>query len=883
MDRPRPKSRALMPSTTSSRYFTNSSTSQLDAPSSSQSHSLRRLPKSSTPSVATPKRRQPAHSSSNSVSASTPNFTHSDILTSLSRPTTASGRKSRATNASSVLGIGEAHTIVCAVCEARGVSPSVGVAFVNTSLGEAVLSQICDNQSYVKTLHKIRINWPSRIVCISQATQGTKSSNLMPLLRTMFADIPIDVTHRSLWSESNGLEYINKLAFETDIQPIQVAIQGKYYAVCAFAAAMAQIEHQFSITFAPHTLRLHYQPSDDTMMIDISAIQCLEIVQNSHSTKSKDSLCGLLNHCATPMGTRMLRSNILQPPTLYESFMAPRYEAVEELTINDEMFLEIRKALKNFLDVEKLLTKVMLRPTISQAEQQINQVLMIKSFLEAAKDLHIAMNPATAPLLVKIRELCSLERIVAIQQKIGTVLESDVAYTKSALDLRNQRTFAVRSGISGVLDVSRQAYKELTEEIHHYVEQLNEKFSIVATLKFDNGRKYWLKLSIGDYNSVDPVGFFINVAKKRGVIECQTLDLVKLNMRLTDTSNEVVFRSDAIIEQLIGTLQSDASHLFKMCESVALMDMLASFAQISTTRDYVRPEITNRLALKSARHPLLDKLLAEKFVPNDYFATEQHCFHIVTGFNMGGKSTYIRAVALLQIMAQIGCFVPAEYASFSVIRNIFTRISLNDNIEAGLSSFSVEMRDMAFILRNVDQQSMVIIDELGRGTSTRDGLSIAIAMAEALIQSKAFVWFATHFLDLARVLANRPGVLNLHLASNCSISDDGIPHVTMLYKTERGPESDEQDYGINLAKAIGLPQTIIRKAEEFVRASRLRKDASQRNSEAQKLQRRRQLILSLHEALKQAKMDGAEEALPGYLRQLQHEFVTQMTAIEDDN
>ncbi|KAM3551814.1 hypothetical protein ARSEF4850_007691 [Beauveria asiatica] len=848
MDHSRLKSRALMPSVTSSRYFTHSTVSRSNTPASARTPAVRRSHKTTGPSAATPKSHQ-IFQSSNSAAASTPGLTPSNILTSLSRPTTASGRKSRATNASSV--VGEAHTIVCAVCEARGVSPSVGIAFVNTSLGEAILSQICDNQSYVKTLHKIRINWPSRIICLAQ---GTRPTGLMSLLRTMFADIPIDVTDRSFWSETKGIEYINKLAFETDIQPIQVAIQGKYYAVSALAAAMAQIEHQFSITFAPHSLRLRYQPSDDTMMIDISALQCLEIVQNSHSTKSKDSLFGLLNHCVTPMGNRMLRSNIIQPPTLYESFMAPRYDAVEELTLNDEMFLEIRKTLKKFLDVEKLLTKLITIPVIvaiPQAEQQINQVLMIKSFLEAAKELHLAMRPATAPLLVKIRELCSLERIAAMSQKIHTVLESDVAYTKSALDLRNQRTFAVRSGISGVLDVSRQAYKELTEEIHNYVEQLNEKFSVTAKLKFDNGRKYWLKLSIGDYNSVDPPGFFINVAKKRGAIECQTLDLAKLNMRLSDTSNEVVFRSDAIIEQLIATLQSDASHLFKMCESVGLMDMLASFTQL------------------------------KNFVPNDYFATEQHCFHIVTGFNMGGKSTYIRAIALLQIMAQIGCFVPAEYASFSVVHNIFTRISLSDNIEAGLSSFSVEMRDMAFILRNVDQQSMVIIDELGRGTSTRDGLAIAIAMAEALIQSKAFVWFATHFLELARALANRPGVLNLHLATDCSISEDGVPHMTMLYKTERGPEKDEQNYGINLAKAIGFPDSIIRPAEEYIRATRLRKEASKQSLEAQKLQRRRQLILGLHEALKQARVDGAEDALPGYLRQLQHEFVTQMAAIED--
>lgn len=236
MERSRIKPRSLMPSLSSSRYFTNTSASRSDTPASS--HSRRPKKSATTTSAATPKRNQPFQPISHPASASTPNLAPSDISASLSRPTTASGRKSRATNASSVLGIGEAHTIVCAVCEARGVSPSVGMAFVNTSIGEAVLSQICDNQSYVKTLHKIRINWPSRIVCLSQ---GSKSTSLTPLLQTMFGNTPIDETDRSFWSENQGLEYINKLAFETDIQPIQVAIQGKYYAVCALAAVRTRL------------------------------------------------------------------------------------------------------------------------------------------------------------------------------------------------------------------------------------------------------------------------------------------------------------------------------------------------------------------------------------------------------------------------------------------------------------------------------------------------------------------------------------------------------------------------------------------------------------------------------------------------------------------
>jgi DNA mismatch repair protein MSH4 len=272
--------------------------------------------------------------------------------------------------------------------------------------------------------------------------------------------------------------------------------------------------------------------------------------------------------------------------------------------------------------------------------------------------------------------------------------------------------------------------------------------------------------------------------------------------------------------------------------------------------------------------------MSGKFVPNDYYSTEQYCFHIVTGCNMSGKSTYIRAVALLQIMAQIGSFVPAEYAAFSMIHSIFARVSLDDNIESNLSTFSVEMREMAFILRNIDGKSLAVVDELGRATSNRDGLAIAIAMSEALIQSRASVWFATHFIDLTKVLADRPGVLNLHLAATSSTTEDGLPHITMLYRATSGAIRDEEHYGINLARAIGLPQSFIDKAEEVAKDLRRKREASKRSSESAKLIARRKLILNLQDALKQAKESGSEEALPGYLQRLQEEFVSRMEEIE---
>ncbi|KAF5025991.1 hypothetical protein F66182_1893 [Fusarium sp. NRRL 66182] len=851
-----------------------------------QSNDIRQLDNSATPRDYPSSRPQTSLSQYSGYApseTSTRPSTRASTVRPGTRPSTASGRKSRNTTASSILGLSETQDIVCAVSEARGVSPAVGVAFVNVSVGEVVISQICDNQSYVKTIHQIQLSAPSSIVFMSTACPPNNPSILFSLVQELIPQTQIDALDRSAWSEADGLECIQNLAFKDDIEPLKVATQGKFYAISSFAAAMKYIQQHFSISFIPHSLRIQYRPAEDTMMIDISAIQSLEIMQNVRNSKSKDSLFGLLNHTSTPMGSRMLRSNILQPPTRPDVSITPRYDALEELTTNEEMFLETRKALKLFHDTEKLLTKLIIVPTsadVQQVEEQINQVLMVKSFLDAIPELYTALRPANCLLLVKIREYCRPEIISSSLNKIRQTIEADVTYMKSALDLRNQRTFAVKAGINGMLDVARQAYKELTEDIHKHLDGLNEAHALDANLRYDNGRKYWLRLRAADFDDRPLPNILINVVRKKDKIECQTLDLIKLNLRLSDASNEVVIRSDAVVQDLLKELRHGVPHLFRVCESVALMDMIASFAQLATTRDYVRPDISSALALKAARHPVLDKAMNGNSVPNDYYSTEQYCFHIVTGCNMSGKSTYIRAVALLQIMAQIGSFVPAEYAAFPMIHSIFARVSLDDNIESNLSTFSVEMREMAFILRNIDDKSLAVIDELGRATSNRDGLAIAIAMSEALVQSRASVWFATHFIDLTRVLADRPGVLNLHLASTSCTTEDGLPHITMLYKAESGAIKDGEHYGINLARAIGLPQSFIDKAEEVANDLRSQREASKRSSQSAKLIARRNLILNLEDALKQAKDSGSERTLPEYLQRLQEKFVARMDEVD---
>ncbi|KAI8952097.1 muts domain V [Xylaria longipes] len=820
---------------------------------------------------------------STSVSQYSYSYSTSHSVTSSSRPSalrrqasTASGRKSRAT--SSIWGA-DSHVIICAVTEARGVTPSVGLAFVNITTNEAILSQICDTQFYVRTVHKIQMYEPSTILMVNTALPPNPKSNLVSIIEAELPGTTIEPLDRKYWSEHAGLEFIQSLAFRDDLEAIKVAIGGNFYAVCSFAAAVKYVELSCRVSIAAHSLRIRYQPSENTMMIDLSTIHSLELIQNLQEPRSKDCLFGLLNECLTPMGSRMLRSNIIQPSSQVESTLMPRYDALEELTMKEDMFFDIRRALKEFADVEKLLTSLVIVPqqsSISASEMAIDLVLGVKAFVIAVPQLREALAPARTDLLKRVYEICRPQVTQPVMDIIAETINDDVTAMKAPIDMRNQRTYAVKSGVHGLLDIARQTYKEATEDVYQHVDELSKEHELVVDVKFDNRRKFWLRLEQNTIEDRQLPDVFINKVAKNRWIECQTLILVQLNNRITDSHNEAVMLSDNVIQQLLDDIRECVPDLFRVCEGIALLDMVTSFAQSATTRDYVRAEVSDTLALKGARHPICERVNPEQFVPNDAYANEQHRFQIITGCNMSGKSTYIRMVALMQIMAQIGSFVPAQYAVFPIIQQLFVRMSTDDNIEANMSTFSLEMREMAFILRNINNKSLAIIDELGRGTSSRDGLAIALSISEALIQSGSTVWFATHFEELTRILGNRPGVLNLHLETDISLPSEDQARMTMLYKIKSGPVQDK-NYGLNLARVMGFPESFIEVAQEvsqtLTESIEQKKDAS----ESRQLLRQRKMILNLSSVLTQLMESDMDDAAMGsYLRHLQDEFVLQM-------
>ncbi|PIG83319.1 DNA mismatch repair protein Msh4 [Aspergillus arachidicola] len=752
-----------------------------------------------------------------------------DSFVPLSRQSSGPLRTRPPTTATSVA----SQEIICAVSESRGISSTVGLTFINLSTAEAVLCQICDSQTYVKTITKIGVFEPTEILFMNTA----KDSKLFYIIQENIQETTFTFLDRRDWSEKTGHEYVDRLAFPEDIESIKITLGGNYFAACCFAAVLRYVELELNKTFTSHSLRIRFEPSQGSMLIDLSTIVSLELIQNLQNARSKDSLFGLMNESLTPMGGRLLRANILQPSTEISKLSA-RYDAVEDLSTKGEMFVSVRQALKGFIDADKVLTSLILVPTkrtFQYVEQSVNIVIMLKTYL------------------------CAPAGHREVEELIESTLNEYVTYQTRPLDLRNQRIYCVRAGVNSLLDVARQTYKEANMDAADLITKLSESHGIALDLKFDTARQYYISISATEVDTLPEV--FINIYRKKNRIECQTLDLVKLNQKIIDAHNEVINMSDQTVHELIEDIRSEIAHLFRISEAIAMLDMLSAFAQLATNYDYVRAELADVLAIKSGRHPIREKIHTKKFIPNDAYATQQSRFQIITGCNMSGKSTYIRSLALMTIMAQIGSFIPAEYASFPIVHQLFARVSTADDLEANVSTFAAEMREMAFILRNIESRSMVIVDELGRGTSTTDGLAIAIAIAEALVESHA-LW--------RRQPPSRGGDIPRH------VQDDDV------VQNSRGPETN-RSYGLALAKLVDLPPGVLEYAQTV--SEKMNQIAQRRHSRSRALavSRKRNLILSLKEQLLQArdgKMEG--ETLRKWLKRLQDEFALRMAAIDED-
>lgn len=536
------------------------------------------------------------------------------------------------------------------------------------------------------------------------------------------------------------------------------------------------------------------------MGLDLSARRNLELLETMRGKSKRGSLLWVLDKTKTAMGKRLIRMWI-ERPLLNPAQILRRQNAVEELLM-DGMFRDaVAEQLSGIHDLERLMTRIVYG---SANARELRSLCAALSRLPELKQL---LGGVSSALLREIRD------------KIDP-LEDVAALIESAIV--DEPPFSIREG--GMI---RPGYHE---ELDGLRTDMGSGKEVIAQLEAREREKTGIpKLKVG-YNRV--FGYYIEVSnsyrdkvpdeyiRKQTLTNCErfiTPDLKQLEGRILGAHEKSVQLETQLFEQVRAETASHLERVQATASAVAQLDVLTSFAAVSVANGYQRPEVnlSGKIILKESRHPVVEQMLdGAPFVPNDVeLDQEEHRVAIITGPNMAGKSTYMRQIALIVLMAQIGCFVPAQSAEIGVVDAIFTRVGASDDMASGQSTFMVEMTEVADILKNATSRSLLILDEIGRGTSTFDGMSIARAVLEHVADKRSLgakALFATHYHELTVLEELVSGVKNYNIAVK-KRGDD----ITFLRRIVRGGADDS--FGIEVAKLAGVPNSVVNRAKQVLR------------------------------------------------------------------
>lgn len=567
---------------------------------------------------------------------------------------------------------------------------------------------------------------------------------------------------------------------------------------CA-ACGMLDYIHETQKRNISRFLSISVTDAEEAMGMGLNTRRNLELTETLRNKTRKGSLLWLLDSARTAMGKRMLKTWIEQPLIQPVKIMA-RLDAVEALTQNSVCLMEIRDLLDHVYDLERLMTRVMYQKATPRD---------LKALSMTAQQL-----PALKQELQKLadsRLLRSLEQQISPLERVSTLVENAIV-DEPPLTLKDGGV--IKDGFQEELDRQRRIMNGGAQIIEEIVQRERERTGIKG-------------LKIG-YNRV--FGYYIEVTRSyfdlvpADYIRKQTLanseryiteELKKVENEILGAKDRVLRLEEGIFNEVRDCIGAMLKSVQETAAAVAQVDVLASFANVALENAYTKPEISvdGSIQITAGRHPVVERMLTEEvFVPNDtYLDTKAQRLLVITGPNMSGKSTYMRQVALITLMAQIGSFVPAEYAKISVVDQIFTRIGASDDLTAGESTFMVEMKEVSDILCHATRNSLVILDEVGRGTSTFDGVSIARAVAEYISSRKigCKTLFATHYHELLDLEQELDGVKNYSVA--VKKHSDSIRFLRKIV-----PGGVDDSYGIAVAKLAGLPEQVVKRANQLL-------------------------------------------------------------------
>ncbi|EYU15668.1 DNA mismatch repair protein MutS [Photorhabdus aegyptia] len=611
---------------------------------------------------------------------------------------------------------------------------------------------------------------------------------------------PESFEHMALIENFHGLRRRPLWEFELDTAKQQLNLQfgtrdlvgfGVEKAALALRAAgcLLQYVKDTQRTALPHIRGITMERQQDTVIMDAATRRNLELTQNL-SGSTDNTLASVLDLCVTPMGSRMLK-RWLHAPVRERQILENRQQAIATL---QEIGLELQPFLLQVGDLERVLARLALRSA------RPRDLARMRHAFQQLPDIHQVMDSSDSPYIKQLQK--NIGRFDELQE----LLERAIVETPPVL-VRDGGVIA--PGYNSELD----EWRTLADGASNYLEQLEirerEKLGI-DTLKvgFNGVHGYYIQVSRGQSHLV-PIHYVRRQTLKnaeRYIIP----ELKEYEDKVLTSKGKSLAIEKALYEELFDLLLPHLAKLQTSAEALAELDVLANLAERAETLNYVCPTLSDKpgIQITGGRHPVVEQVLREPFISNPLSLSSQRRLLIITGPNMGGKSTYMRQAALITLLAYIGSFVPAEKAVIGPVDRIFTRVGASDDLASGRSTFMVEMTETANILHNATEQSLVLMDEIGRGTSTYDGLSLAWACAENLANRiKAMTLFATHYFELTTLPEKLEGVVNIHL--------DAVEHgdtIAFMHSVQEGAAS--KSYGLAVASLAGVPREVIKRARQ---------------------------------------------------------------------
>jgi DNA mismatch repair protein MutS len=689
-----------------------------------------------------------------------------------------------------------------------GAGDTFGAAFLELSTGEFRATQVTGPNSWARICEVIETFAPREILfaeSLRKLVESSFSGSNKGYLVGMQEMVPIGAPNANRFSATltprddtsfHPEDSARLLKQHLNVRELAAyQIEGKIEAVRAAGACLGYARETQRAS-AEHISSIEYFESNDFMVLDAVTLKNLEVLE-SRGESNKKTLLSVIDETITGMGARLLRSWLLRP-SIKRGEIQTRLTAVAELS--DAILRDkLRYLLKEVSDLERLVGRLNLGTSSPR------DLLALNRSISQTPNINLALSDAQSLLLQVLSE--NIFELPDVRDLIGRAIADD-----PPMNLNDGGT--IRTGFSSELDELRGISTSAKQIIASFEEQERTRTGINnLKVRFNNVFGYYIEISKGQISRAPD-----DYERRQTLTNAErytTPQLKEWEEKVLGADEKIIQLETELFSEVRSRVRDETQKLQSTARALATLDALASLAETAARRNYVCPTLHDgdEIEIKNGRHSIVEAFLGDSFIPNDiYMNNSGDRLLIITGANMGGKSTILRQIALIQILAQIGSFVPATSAKLPVLDRIWTRVGASDDLASGRSTFMVEMTETAAILHNATPRSLILLDEIGRGTSTFDGLSIAWAVAEYLHNSpehSAKTLFATHYHELTELAENLPGAINYQITAT---EKDG--EVVFLHKLEKGKAS--KSYGIAVARLAGLPQKVIERAKDVL-------------------------------------------------------------------